>query len=198
MTINEAGLTRGLKRAFRAGGYTVARNGDNIWLLATDWYVECTKDLFPRRALGAIVEHIGFLPDAGEAYHVIKNDDPQMVLFEETEQQREMWTGAAQTMDAVRTNLTYKGVRIFQALGGLEGNAVFGAPEPDLALLEPVVPKEVKAIVADRSRLLYYEDEERVVLAIANKNTVALDEKDTEILEALEHMDLRPNRTKET
>ena len=67
MIINEAGLTRAIKQIYKTLGYTVFVHEGEIVLLSKYWYLECNKSIFPRKALAAIVEQAGFIPDEDEA-----------------------------------------------------------------------------------------------------------------------------------
>lgn len=50
MLINEKGLVRNIKRAFKGEGYTVQNLGDRICVYGGDWYVQGMRALFPRKA----------------------------------------------------------------------------------------------------------------------------------------------------
>ena len=81
MLISESGLARRLKFAYRhTGGYTVYNDGDNMMVYTEMWLVRAQRQLFPRKALGVIVEHIGDLPDAGVAIYTAKDTPPQDVF----------------------------------------------------------------------------------------------------------------------
>lgn len=192
MIINEAGLTRAIKRAYRSPGYTVFIHQSDVVLITKHWYMECAKEIFPRKALAAIVEQAGFIPEENEAYEVKKDTDPQRLLFDTVMEDRRKWTGAQRTDSAVMTHLTYKGVRLFQALGDLERNRLFGASEMNLDILERVVVRDTKAIVSDTYKILYHGDEEKVILAACNRDAYFQEEKERTIWESLETLDLRP------
>lgn len=192
MIINEAGLTRAIKRVYRSPGYTVFIHQGDIILLSKYWYVECAKEIFPRKALAAIVEQAGFIPDEDEAYEVKKDTEPQRTLFDTVMEERRKWTSAQHTDKAVRTSVTFGGLRLFQTLGDLERNRLFGAGEVQLEMLEWPVVRDTKAIVSDTYKIGYYGDEEKVVLGCVNRDAYLKEEKDRLIWESLESLDLRP------
>lgn len=190
MIICDSGLAKALKRAYRGGGYTVARDGDHIWLLASNWFVQCRKNDFPRRALGTIVEHIGLVPDKGEAYFAHKETEPQTSIFAEIEHEKELWVGGENIEVVGMTHMTFKGARIFQALGNIGEKPVFAVSQINLTILEPDVTVMSNLAIADSARLLIHGDHETVVIAAAGKHSVAMEPKDMAIFEALEHVDL--------
>lgn len=192
MIINEAGLTRAIKQIYKTLGYTVFVHEGEIVLLSKYWYLECNKSIFPRKALAAIVEQAGFIPDEDEAYEVKKDMDPQQVFFDTVMDERRKWTSAQHTEEAVMTHVTFRGLRMFQALGDLERNRLFGAGEVQLEILEWPVVRDTKAIVSDTYKIGYYGDEEKVILAACNRDTFLKEEKDRQIWECLETLDLRP------
>lgn len=59
MLINEAGLVRAIKRAYKHGGYVVANLGDAVAIYTENWYIQANRALFSRKALATIVEHMG-------------------------------------------------------------------------------------------------------------------------------------------
>lgn len=82
MIINEKGLARALKLAYKHGGYTLIANGEQIILFTEGWYLQCDKDKFPRKALATIVEHMGTLPTMDAALSIADGEEPQVVMPE--------------------------------------------------------------------------------------------------------------------
>lgn len=84
MIVNEKGLLRAMKAAYKAMGYNVAaelQSGiENIFLTTGVWGVIIEKKNVPRKVLGLIAEHVGDIPEDGEAFQV-KNKEPQTELF---------------------------------------------------------------------------------------------------------------------
>lgn len=78
MVVNESGLCTAMKTAHKKAGYKVAgleHDGeDKILIAAPGWLVLILREKVPRKVLGLIVEHVGDIPRAGEAYQVRKQD----------------------------------------------------------------------------------------------------------------------------
>lgn len=76
MVVDEKGLTAAMKAAYKEAGYKIAGltgdKGESIMIAAPDWCVVIRKAMMPRKMLGLIVEHMGDIPRAGEAYQVQK------------------------------------------------------------------------------------------------------------------------------
>ena len=85
MVVQEKGLLRLMKEAWKGSGYTVAADeGDDEDYLCISywgWKVGIAFDAVPRKVLGLLAEHIGKLPTIGEAFKVQK-DEVQRELFE--------------------------------------------------------------------------------------------------------------------
>ena len=80
MLINESGLVRCIKRAYKSAGYAVAAEGDCMTIYTEQWYIQCKRAAIPRKVLATIVEHMGMIPDDGEAMAIEKDDQPQAVM----------------------------------------------------------------------------------------------------------------------
>lgn len=91
MLINEAGLIRAIKRAYKHGGYTVANHGDAISIYAQTWYIQINRALVTNKVLAAIVEHMGMIPEVGAPTSVMKDEDPQLVLAEVAADDMDHW-----------------------------------------------------------------------------------------------------------
>ena len=63
MLINEGGLIRAIKRAYKAGGYTVLNTGNDVAIYTDHWFAMANRALLPRKVLATIVEHMGMIPD---------------------------------------------------------------------------------------------------------------------------------------
>lgn len=78
MVVNESGLCTAMKTAHKKAGYKVAGlvsdGEDKILIAAPGWCVQILRQKVPRKVLGLIVEHVGDIPRAGEAYQVRKQD----------------------------------------------------------------------------------------------------------------------------
>ena len=82
MLINENGLVRAIKKAYKAGGYTVNNLGDTMAIYTDAWFIKCNRAILPRKVLAVIVEHMGMIPELGAPVSVLKGEDPQQVMEE--------------------------------------------------------------------------------------------------------------------
>ena len=55
MLINESGLVRCIKRAYKSAGYAVAAEGDCMTIYTEQWYIQCKRAAIPRKVLATIV-----------------------------------------------------------------------------------------------------------------------------------------------
>lgn len=124
MVINEKALVNRMKEAYSASGYTVAVQGDRMYLTNGFWLAEIDVDNVPDKILGMFGEHIRDVPKAGDAYKVTKGKDGAIVqerIMDEAmgaakqmyEQRAEAHKDLAVVMQ--KTNLTYDGCRVWQA-----------------------------------------------------------------------------------
>ena len=78
MVINEQGLLRAMKEAYKADGYEIEcmaiGNMIEIHLETSRWYVNCEIKNLPRKVLGLIAEHLGELPSPGQCFQVKKKE----------------------------------------------------------------------------------------------------------------------------
>ena len=82
MLINEGGLIRAIKRAYKAGGYTVLNTGNDVAIYTDHWFAMANRALLPRKVLATIVEHMGMIPERDMPTSIIKDTEPQLVLKE--------------------------------------------------------------------------------------------------------------------
>lgn len=47
MLINESGLVRCIKRAYKSAGYAVAAEGDCMTIYTEQWYIQCKRAAIP-------------------------------------------------------------------------------------------------------------------------------------------------------
>lgn len=191
MIICESGLARRIKRAYGSGGYTVARLGQDMVIYTNSWMVRCPLKIMPRKALAAVVEHIGTLPERDEGLNVRRDMDPQTVLLAEIEAAVRDWDSAQETEDVTMTLVTYKGEQIFQAAEDGQ-SACYGISLADLELLEYGAYRRKLAVAADGRRLGWCADDEEVYIWARSTSRGCQDYKDKAIWDALECIDLKP------
>lgn len=128
MVINEKALVSAVKDAYAGGGYTVCyRHSGHYVVYCGYWAVEIEKNNIPRKLIGLISEHMGFLPDPGEAYRIMKTKDgPQVqTMIWETAigpfvSLEDSWEDHSENpVRIVKTALTYDGYNVWQKTGNL-------------------------------------------------------------------------------
>ena len=83
MVINESGLLEAMKDSYKCGGYHVALtvvHNKKCYLIAGygyGWAAVIRQNKMPRKALGLLAEHIGRLPEEGDAFLLRKDNDAQ-------------------------------------------------------------------------------------------------------------------------
>lgn len=106
MLINEGGLIRAIKRAYKAGGYTVLNTGNDVAIYTDHWFAMANRALLPRKVLATIVEHMGMIPERDMPTSIIKDTEPQLVLRETAADDMDHWRGGdrgeAVVINAVR------------------------------------------------------------------------------------------------
>ena len=80
MVVNEKGLLKAMKEAYKLDGYTVAVDETDLILKTVPWTVVLHMEDAPSKVLALITEHIRKLPAPGTAYQVKKkeNSDPDV------------------------------------------------------------------------------------------------------------------------
>lgn len=58
MIIEEKGLVKAIKAAYRHSGYTVLNQGGEVTIYTEGWFVRCLWTKLPRKALAIIVERV--------------------------------------------------------------------------------------------------------------------------------------------
>ena len=118
MLINEAGLVRAIKRAYKHGGYVVANLGDAVAIYTENWYIQANRALFSRKALATIVEHMGMIPEKNVPTSILKDEDPQLVLKEVAADDMSRWRGGERGEEVTLVPVIMQGYQIFQPPGG--------------------------------------------------------------------------------
>lgn len=76
MVVSESGILAAMRDAFKGAGYKVANDDsggtEQIMIGAPGWVVVMEKKNIPRKVLGLIAEHVGDIPEPGQAYQVSK------------------------------------------------------------------------------------------------------------------------------
>ena len=81
--IYEKGLIKAMKQEYgKAGGYTVANDGQSTWFAADTWFAGVPNENMSNEIKSVIVLHFGRLPFGDEALSVEKKGDVQAELME--------------------------------------------------------------------------------------------------------------------
>lgn len=166
MLINEAGLIRAIKRAYKHGGYTVVNHGDAISIYAQTWYIQINRALVTNKVLAAIVEHMGMIPEVGAPTSVMKDEEPQLVLAEVATDDMAHWRSGQRGEEVTMVPVIMQGYQIFQPPGG---GACWGLPLLFLDMIERDAAEHTGADVIDADRLLWEADGEAVVIDAVRK-----------------------------
>lgn len=150
MVIREKALLSQMKEAYKGGGYTViAMNNGKTAILCNAWAVEVDNANVPREALSLMALHMGFLPEEGEAYKILKGDkEPQVQkeLFETAMSRVDYLEGLAEkagkNLSAVgvkKTMLTFDRMNVWQNTGDMSVVLIDPAFESILYKKEDVI-----------------------------------------------------------
>ena len=118
MIIEEKGLVKAIKAAYRHSGYTVLNQGGEVTIYTEGWFVRCLWTKLPRKALAIIVEHMGMIPDDGEAMAIEKDDQPQAVMAGIVSDDVAGWMGGEAAGMASYVPVTFRGYQLFQEVNG--------------------------------------------------------------------------------
>ena len=136
MIISEKGLTRALKKAYKAAGYVLVNSPDQVIIYTRDWYIRASWPKFPVKALATIVEHMGSLPTEEGGLEIIDGAEPQHIMAEKVGEDVAFWeSDAAAVATAGITPMTFMGATVFQT----PARACYGITPTPLGIVEPDV-----------------------------------------------------------
>ena len=133
MVINERGLIRAMKEAYKAAGYEIeckeVGGEKEIHLETTRWHVMCIQKNLPRKVLGLIAEHLEDLPKPGQAVQVKKKECQTKIITKDRYAFRGVTPDDCICPPMIhKTSLVYRYSNIWQQKSG---NKVFWV-DPDL------------------------------------------------------------------
>lgn len=166
MLINEAGLVRAVKRAYKNDGYVVVNCENSISIYTENWYIKADRALLPRKVLATIVEHTGVIPEENVPTSIIKDEDPQLVMQEVATDDMAHWRTGQRGEEATMVPVIMQGYQIFQPPGG---GACWGVPLSYLDMIERDPAEHIGADVMDNDRLLWEAPGEAVVIDAVRK-----------------------------
>ena len=154
MVIDEKGLCAAMKAAYKkkSTGYKVAARisedgTEEIVLSAPGWTAIITRENAPRKVMALIVEHVGDLPQAGQAFQVQDANSQAEIFDMAVPELEELAAGAL----VKRTRLNYDGYQIWQRV---DDRTVFMMPPKHEDMLDSY-SRPVK--VMDNGALFYVE-----------------------------------------
>lgn len=124
MVINEKALLAQMKEAYKGGGYTVAVVGDYMMFTNGIWVAIIERDNVPSELLGLLAQHIRDIPDAGQAYTVMKTRGDTIAQTRIINEAIQPWTHMTQRKQEgaggkmKRTSLTLQGMLLWQEVDG--------------------------------------------------------------------------------
>lgn len=186
MLINEGGLIRAIKRAYKAGGYTVLNTGNDVAIYTDHWFAMANRALLPRKVLATIVEHMGMIPDDGEAVAIEKDNQPQAIMAGIVSDDVDGWMGGEVASMASYVPVTFRGYQLFQEVSGRQA---YGVDPTALAIIERATAEMGSAAISGGRALTWSHDGETVMLEAIRKTTWAWEWERT-VWEALESVDL--------
>lgn len=166
MLINENGLIRAIKSAYKHSGYTVANLGEDIAIYGRSWFVQCKRAMLPRKVMATIVEHTGMIPEEQSPVLIQKDTDPQTIMEDVARDDMDHWRSGQRGDSVTIVPVTMQGYQIFQVLGG---NACWGIPLMHLGLIERDIAVHASAEVIDQDRFLWQSEGEAVVVEVVRK-----------------------------
>lgn len=184
--IEEKGLVKAIKAAYRHSGYTVLNQGGEVTIYTEGWFVRCLWTKLPRKALAIIVEHMGMIPDDGEAMAIEKDDQPQAVMAGIVSDDVAGWMGGEAASMASYVPVTFRGYQLFQEVNGRQA---YGVDPTALATVERATAEMGTAAISGGRALTWSHDGETVMLGAIRKTTWAWDWERT-VWEAMESVDL--------
>lgn len=191
MLINEGGLIRAIKRAYKAGGYTVLNTGNDVTIYTDHWFAMANRALLPRKVLATIVEHMGMIPDT-EPVSIVKDGDPQLIMPDVAADEIAHWRTGERTDAVTMATVIMQGYQIFQPDGG---GACYGVSLLDLAIMERDMVEHGAAAVIDGDRLLWRGDTEVVAMgAVRKARSSWAKEWERAVWNALEGVDLHKEK----
>ena len=166
MIIEEKGLVKAIKAAYRHSGYTVLNQGGEVTIYTEGWFVRCLWTKLPRKALTIIVEHMGMIPEKDMPTSIIKDTEPQLVLRETAADDMDHWRGGDRGEEVTMVPVIMQGFQIYQPPGG---GACWGVPLYLVDMIERDPAEHIGADVIDKDRLLWEADGEAVVINAVRK-----------------------------
>lgn len=166
MLINESGLVRCIKRAYKSAGYAVAAEGDCMTIYTEQWYISNASGWpSPARCWPPSWNTWGMIPDT-EPVSIVKDGEPQLIMPDVAADEIAHWRTGERTDAVTMATVIMQGYQIFQPDGG---GACYGVSLLDLGIMEREMVEHGAAAVIDGDRLLWRGDTEVVAMGAVRK-----------------------------
>lgn len=153
MVVSEKGLIRAMKEAYKGYGYKIANDNSagvqELVISYPGWAVVMTMKNVPRKVLGLVAEHLGKIPEPGEAFQVSKKQAQTEIFDVSMGVIHNMVGGEKQRRKAMPTDLELGGYRLWQR-------------EQDYAVVR--VDPEKEAIMLSHGRTVWMFDDETLMV----------------------------------
>ena len=159
MIVDDKGLCRAIKQAYKHGGYMVMAADGSTMIWTTDWFVQTEDRKLPKKVLGLLVEHMGTLPGAPTVLQ--KNADPQLELAELAEKDVAYWQTIGNRRKLRPAAVILAGYQVMQDIETDECYAV----EPDGLNIVDVTTWHLRAGMLTECKVMYVEDGELVAIS---------------------------------
>ena len=153
--IQEKGMVRAIKGAYRHGGYNVLNLDGDVVIYTEEWCVRCPWNKLPRKALATIVEHLGMIPENGEAVNIEKDGQPQAIMAGVATEEAAGWTFSPATVGASYVPVTFRGYQLFQEVNSRQA---YGVDPTALAIVERTTAEMGTAGVSEGRTLGWSHD----------------------------------------
>lgn len=187
MIIDESGLVRAIKSAYKTDGYCVLNHGEQVTIYTDNWYIRCCWNKLPRKVLATIVEHMGMIPDGSNALSIEKDGDPQIVMPEIVGQEIEQWISGNKDGKATLVPLVFRGLQIYQEPAG---GQCYGVDPAALAIVERMTASHTIAAVSDEGSLAWQAGDELVLIRATRKASYWVESWERDVWIAMESVDL--------
>ena len=118
MVVSEKGLLRAMKEAYNGSGYKIAcqvsGGRKELMIGYPGWAVVITMKNVPRKVLGLIAEHLGQIPEEGEAFQVSRKQTQTAILDVAMGIIREMDNEEKERYKVKPTDMVMNGYRLWQ------------------------------------------------------------------------------------
>jgi len=186
MIIDEKGLCRAMKRAWKGGGYTVMDDGEVTRIWCDRWFLQAERGKLPVKALALMVEHMGALPGAPTTLQ--KDSEAQLVLEDVAAGEVSGWMQGRVVAPVSRVPVTFCGAQVLQAEGI---GPCWGVTPGCFEIIERVYRTEMSARATEGNKVVWQEEGELVtMMAVRPSEDFAAQPWQSTVWKAMEGVDL--------